>query len=132
MWFSKSEITSIRLCVEPIAKAMAEKNFDSIPTLRPQLVNAISNLRPQIKKNYVEDMVAAAVRSPTVSVIDTTPVIAQGFVEIECLVVAIIERLNILFQEIVIREGIHSAPVQIKVKSKTKDTGLKNMRIMIA
>ena len=92
MAFSTNEIIIVRFYIEPIAKAMVEKRSESVPTLRGQLIDAILGLRPEMKKSTVENLVADTVGNLTTSVID------QGFVEIERLVVAIIERLNIVFK----------------------------------
>jgi hypothetical protein len=92
MEFSTNEKIIVRFYVEPIAKAMVEKRFEPVPTLRGKLINAILDLRPEMKKCTVENLVAEAVGSLTTSAID------QESVEIERLVVAIIARLNTVFK----------------------------------
>ena len=90
MAFSADETIVISVYVEPIAKAMVEKKLESIPTHKQQLIMQILNLRPEMKKNKVEILVAKALGSINITIID------KGSVEIEYMVVEIMERLNMV------------------------------------
>ena len=93
MAFSADETIVISVYVEPIAKAMVEEKLESIPTLKQQLIMQILNLRPEMKKNKVEILVAKAVGSITITLTDN-----GSDDEVKRMVVEIIKRLNIMFQ----------------------------------